>query len=563
MTTPTEMRNKLRDANPVPDESRVHLTEEGVEALFCSIVARRDALAGRKTLSVPRKHWSEPMVIPKRAWHQRPALVFAVAAILVIAVMVPVMLVQLRNEAEVADEPAPVTTAVPPTTAAPPTTALQAPATTVPTPSTVPVPRMAPLAWGPAPMSNDLQGGMMSSVTQWGPGYLAGGGVTNTTGRSDPAMWVSDDGLTWERIVSDAFDTGPRPKASDDLYVADVAAGPLGVIAVGGEGRAGSDEYDAAVWVSSDGTAWQRVPPDPAVLGGDGSQAMRQVVAGGPGWVAIADVGEPKYATGIFVSTDGLAWHRVPESEIVPNGEAALITDLAVRDGLIVAVGHTPSANPERTVDGATLYYWLSTTFRQFRPLVWVSDDGYSWRQISLTAPADVPGDAGAVLESITVAADGDFVVIGTAADTLPAVWRSTDGRQWTAVPSSFEGLNVRAAWVPDGEWWVHDLLLPTVTALGDSLIVVGDCAPGGCVFGSTDQGVTWSLIAEYDWMIEEGDDLAVEYFYTGLLPSPQWPRYFADVSTGDGTLLVVGSKAMQWNGVDQWVAAAWLGTES
>jgi hypothetical protein len=64
----------------------------------------------------------------------------------------------------------------------------------------------------------------------------------------------------------------------------------------------------AAVWTSTDGATWSRVPPQPEVLGGPDFQAMGAVTAGGPGLVA---VGESDQGPTVWTSTDGIMWSRV------------------------------------------------------------------------------------------------------------------------------------------------------------------------------------------------------------------------------------------------------------
>ena len=66
-----------------------------------------------------------------------------------------------------------------------------------------------------------------------------------------------------------------------------MTTGGPGLVAVGLE-ASGGDVF-AAVWTSADGITWSRVPHDEAALGGEGSQGMRGVTAGGPGLVAVGN----------------------------------------------------------------------------------------------------------------------------------------------------------------------------------------------------------------------------------------------------------------------------------
>jgi hypothetical protein len=71
----------------------------------------------------------------------------------------------------------------------------------------------------------------------------------------------------------------------------DVTAGGPGLVAVGHDQVPGGDA-NAAVWTSTDGIAWSRVPHDEAVFGGGDGNAMLGVTAGGPGLVAVGGDGE-------------------------------------------------------------------------------------------------------------------------------------------------------------------------------------------------------------------------------------------------------------------------------
>jgi hypothetical protein len=88
------------------------------------------------------------------------------------------------------------------------------------------------------------------------------------------AVWVSPDGLEWERVSTNAFTSRWPIELNEDgspvlFGVNDLAAGPAGYVAVGVDGgcRFGSDPptpcpsaYEAVVWTSSDGRSWSRLP---------------------------------------------------------------------------------------------------------------------------------------------------------------------------------------------------------------------------------------------------------------------------------------------------------------
>lgn len=91
-------------------------------------------------------------------------------------------------------------------------------------------------------------------VTAGGPGWVAVG-----DGDFDAPVWVSGDGRDWALIDDEDLLGGEMVHA--DLY--DVTAGGPGLVAVGSVGFAGGTgetAQQAAIWVSEDGLDWQRLP---------------------------------------------------------------------------------------------------------------------------------------------------------------------------------------------------------------------------------------------------------------------------------------------------------------
>ena len=112
-------------------------------------------------------------------------------------------------------------------------------------------------------------------------------------------MWTSPDGFTWSRVAHDEAVFGGEA----DQVISGVTSAGGGLVAVGRDESGG--DLDGAVWTSVDGLIWSRVAHDEAVLGGPFDQRMWEVVAGGPGLVAIGE-----YDTG--GDRDGAMWVAVP-----------------------------------------------------------------------------------------------------------------------------------------------------------------------------------------------------------------------------------------------------------
>jgi hypothetical protein len=208
------------------------------------------------------------------------------------------------------------------------------------------------------------------------------------------SAWYSGDGLAWAPgtpdqglAVGEIIPTDDYP----DVGLTDVAWGPAGFVAVGltvpPDPRGGSARY------SSDGKTWTRAElldarrSWPAAVTWDGST---YVIVG----VARAE-GNPRAA--VWRSTDGRSWQRVPDGDAFDiggyvtypaaynsGGPADVVT---TPQGTLVAVGRTCTATSTMEVQ---------TTCR---PLVLQSVDGETWTRTL------VPGDTATVLTAVAATA--------------------------------------------------------------------------------------------------------------------------------------------------------------
>jgi hypothetical protein len=182
--------------------------------------------------------------------------------------------------------------------------------------------------------------GSIADLEAGGPGLVAVGYAEGNG--NDAAAWTSTDGVLWTRVVDDAAFGGPGNQWMDA-----VASGPAGLVAVG-TSYTESGGARGAVWTSSDGVNWTRVPDAEvfaALLEGTGESTMNllDVVAGGPGYVAVGAESATDQSV-ILVSSDGLTWTREPPSEIdiwvssiiVEAGSAGVLV-AGMRDGLTSA----------------------------------------------------------------------------------------------------------------------------------------------------------------------------------------------------------------------------------
>ena len=193
------------------------------------------------------------------------------------------------------------------------------------------------ITWTKAPDDEAFLSGegarrLMASVTAGGPGLVAVGNETSVD--LDAAVWTSPDGITWSRVPHDETVFG----GEGAQVMASVTVGGPGLVAVGSDFSGG--DKDAAVWTSTDGITWTRVPHDEAVLGGGGFQEMTSVTAGGPGLVAVGTESVGDSVAAVWTSTDGITWTRVPHDDTVFGGEGdQKMSSVTVGGPGLVAVG--------------------------------------------------------------------------------------------------------------------------------------------------------------------------------------------------------------------------------
>jgi hypothetical protein len=337
--------------------------------------------------------------------------------------------------------------------------------------------------WSRVPNDDDVFAGQfeppgMLEIAAGGPGLVAVG----SGGVNEAAAWTSVDGITWSRVHDEAV--------FDGVEMNSVTTGGPGLVAVGLTG--GHGRRDAAVWTSVDGTSWTKVLHDEEIFGGASDQEMLDVIAGGPGLVAVGvDLpgGSDLQVAAVWTSVDGMVWSRTPHDEAV-FGETAnepglcggyrwcagrVMTSVTAGGPGVVAVGHESSV-----LDTETAHLELSAA-------VWTSADGITWSKV----PRDegVFGGLGSQqMTSVTVGGPG-LVAVGhdesfNGQKTDAAVWTSVDGITWTRVPHD-------SAVFGGSE-------MSSVTATDAGLIAVGKASGESIamVWTSVD-GISWSRIAD------------------------------------------------------------------
>jgi hypothetical protein len=194
----------------------------------------------------------------------------------------------------------------------------------------------------------------MGDVTTLGSRVVAGGQI----GR-DAGVWVSEDGLTWEVAYP------VTPSIGLDQHILSVAATQQGLVAVGAK-ETSANSWDAALWVSEDGLTWDEAATNNFALGGPGSQIMTAVATAGPGLVAVGqehpDNQTPEaFNSVVWTSVDGTKWTRLPEP-IEDNRGLQLWSVVGTNTGIIAVGWQTTDSPASRTTP------WTDTQGNQINP---------------------------------------------------------------------------------------------------------------------------------------------------------------------------------------------------
>ncbi len=363
-------------------------------------------------------------------------------------------------------------------------------------------PSAAP-GWQRAPDQAVFRDTGLTSVIWTGARFLA-----TTLPGGDRALFDSEDGRTWHRqppFKATAWTDGPTL----------VAAGPRGLVAIGGGGGG-----PLAIWHSADGLTWSAAPDQDAFQMRNGAfEGVHAVIASDDGWLA---VGGEEYNNAptpgllravVLTSTDGNRWTRLPDQ---PALRYADVTAIARASSGYIAVG-TVLVDPSRGDSG-------------LRAAAWTSPDGRVWSMVGAAPVFDTPaawtgnGPTDVVLRGI--AAHGDrLVALG---DLQPR-----DGSVAASVPP------LAVAWWSDGAAWTpvkvpfSDDRQISITAIPDGFLAIAGAGPG-CVSG------LWASADGSSWHCAGTDPVFSGFSVWGAAASP-------DVE------VLVG-----YNLADPVVAAAW-----
>lgn len=400
----------------------------------------------------------------RRRWNPAPAWALAAGAFVVLLAVIGGVALFVGGGSE---EPGPVTdpptTTIVTTTLAPTTTSTAETTTIVPEVSPIPVAGEAPLTWRRVENTalTRFDESSIAAIAAGGPGLVAVGNHSASTPEGefdfDAAVWISTDGEVWERVESAVLGTGIGDPDGQLEGMADVATNEDRIVAVGSEG------YAAAVWTSGDGYSWERVVDDDLPPGTIDS-AVNAVAVHEDGFIA---VGSHRSDAGIWMSSDGLDWTRIEDDDLLGDSSGQVtLWDVTAYESGFVAVGDNGFDNQGEGEDLDTL--------------IAVSANGLDWERIPVVDEASreeglflppelVRRNMGGSAVSVI---DGQLFATSLVGVREGALFTSTNGRSWYAVPvPSGAGQGGLAAWgdyVVTAGW--YEGLTPAVWLTADDL---------------------------------------------------------------------------------------------
>jgi hypothetical protein len=214
------------------------------------------------------------------------------------------------------------------------------------------------LTWARA--QSDLGGDSAGAVVRGGPGYVAAGWAPGGDGDDRAVFWSSPDGQTWTAAPDsqDLHGVGATPM---------MAGAPQGLVAVGYPSHQWAG-ITPIVWISQDGLSWQRLsasglvaplPSVPSLESGQplpGSTVVGEMIATGGGLVAAGEAmvvgpGSTSFAPRrvVWLSATGASWSlaaELPALPADPGSVSALVSTLVVHRGRLLVFGRPVDPGP-------------------------------------------------------------------------------------------------------------------------------------------------------------------------------------------------------------------------
>lgn len=195
----------------------------------------------------------------------------------------------------------------------------------------------------------------------YGPaGYVVIGEDDFTSADVKGAVWISPNGLDWQRIDhQDAAFGIPDTETWFSMFA--VTHGDSGYVAVGVID--GPARHSAAFWRSVDGNRWELYEVD--LPGGGGVEDVIALQHGylAAGEILVATEEGSRSQAALWYSPDGATWTRLPTDEAFsPDGRQSMLAQIAADGRSVVAYGflERPVADPPAADPQAT-HEWVDT----------------------------------------------------------------------------------------------------------------------------------------------------------------------------------------------------------
>ncbi len=274
-------------------------------------------------------------------------------------------------------------------------------ASATPLPSASAAVDAGPLGWVKV---GDVKAGGVGTLVAVNGGYL---GWEAAGEEGYPVAWYSSDGLSWTHADL-AKEVTPCPgwTARPDGEVSAGATNGKAVVLVGLEYAPGATTcgtWQAAAWVTSDGTTWQRAHGFASAI--DGNAWSEDVWTTQNGWEAA--VKSPNAIT-IWRSADGLTW---TSAAVIAKGDFGMGAHASATDGTRILVVYDNSAESSRLL---------------------LSKDGQEWSEVG--GPPPTHGGISRILAPDRES--GPWIVVTTEDDAgKSTIWSSTDLEHWDSAP--------------------------------------------------------------------------------------------------------------------------------
>lgn len=250
---------------------------------------------------------------------------------------------------------------------------------------------------------------------------LIGVGFDADPPNDDGAIWMSVDGVDWEPISSDAFQGRGRQQIwavtefEERLYA-------------GGQRRGSS-----AIWWSEDGREWTTLTGENSLRGPEpGITVIRDLTVTDFGLLAAGAVDGD---AAVWITTDGISWELQTDSDVFGGDGDQEISAVTQTNNGVVAIGTDWGAGQINFLGRGRVDEPLATA--------WVSDDGDSWRKVSLSGETDLDFEEGTGVgvwgdKVVAVGRIASSALLGSSFDDgEPAIWISADGSEWELIETA------------------------------------------------------------------------------------------------------------------------------